>query len=125
LTGENNVFVDVRHAFSLLFHSEADALPLQQIRRYNLKIWFGQTEPMLKTCAVFAFWSSGGGCLGRGCADLKSCPAFGAPPEEAVAELRIAMQAWLGAAKEKGMKPPLPQFNQPLHAADNPARTPS
>jgi hypothetical protein len=35
-----------------------------------------------------------------------------------MAELRIAMEAWLGVAKEKGMTLPLPQFNQPLRAAE-------
>jgi predicted RNase H-like HicB family nuclease len=73
---------------------------------------------MLKTFAILTFWSPADGAWVADAPDLKSCSAFGASPEEAVAELRIAMEAWLDVAQEKGMKLPLPQFNQPLHAAE-------
>jgi predicted RNase H-like HicB family nuclease len=73
---------------------------------------------MIESYAIIAFWSPDDGVWVADAPDLKSCSAFGASPEEAVAELRIAMEAWLGVAKEKGMTLPLPQFNQPLHAAE-------
>jgi predicted RNase H-like HicB family nuclease len=47
---------------------------------------------------------------------LKSCAAFGSTPEEAFAEVRIAMNAWLDAAREAGLEIPKPQF-QPHHEA--------
>jgi predicted RNase H-like HicB family nuclease len=72
---------------------------------------------MLKNYAILTFWSPDDGVWVADAPDLKSCSAFGSTPEEAVAELRIAMEAWLSVAKEKGMNLPLPQFNQPLHAA--------
>jgi predicted RNase H-like HicB family nuclease len=72
---------------------------------------------MLVNYAILTFWSPADAAWVADAPDLKSCSAFGASPEEAVAELRIAMEAWLGVAKEKGMKLPQPQFNQPLHAA--------
>lgn len=72
---------------------------------------------MLKPYAIIAFRSPDDGMWVADAPDLKSCSAFGASPEEAVAELRVAMEAWLGVAQENGMKLPPPQFNQPLHAA--------
>lgn len=50
--------------------------------------------------------------------DLKSCSAFGATPEEAVSELRVAMAAWIEAAKANGMPLPEPLFRQALPAAE-------
>ena len=73
---------------------------------------------MLKLYAILIFWSADDGAWVADAPDLKSCSAFGASPEEAVAELRVAMEAWLGVAKEKGMKLPAPQFSRPLQAAE-------
>ena len=73
---------------------------------------------MLKSYALLVFWSPADAAWVADAPDLKSCSAFGASPEEAVAELRIAMEAWLDVAKEKGMKLPVPQFNTPLQAAE-------
>ena len=73
---------------------------------------------MIENYAIIAFWSPDDGVWVADAPDLKSCSAFGASPEEAVAELRIAMEAWLDVAKEKGMKLPAPQFNAPLQAAE-------
>lgn len=39
--------------------------------------------------------------------DLRSCAAFGSTPEEAIAELRLAVEAWLETARARGL--PLPQ----------------
>lgn len=39
--------------------------------------------------------------------DLRYCSAFGATPEEAVAEVRPAIQAWLDAAQADGR--PIPE----------------
>jgi hypothetical protein len=39
--------------------------------------------------------------------DLKSCSAFGDTPEVAVAEVRVAMEAWLATAREAGH--PIPE----------------
>ena len=50
--------------------------------------------------------------------DLKSCSAFGDTPEQAVAELRIAMEAWLAAARENGLPIPEPRFRPATVAAE-------
>ena len=39
--------------------------------------------------------------------DFEYCAAFGATPEEALAELRIAKEAWLESARESG--DPIPE----------------
>jgi predicted RNase H-like HicB family nuclease len=41
--------------------------------------------------------------------DLKSCSALGDTPEEAVAEVCVAMEAWLAAARDAGHPIPEPQ----------------
>ena len=42
------------------------------------------------------------GCYVADLPDFEYCSAFGATAEEALAELRIARDAWLAAAREKG-----------------------
>ena len=66
--------------------------------------------------AIIVFWSDEDGAWIADVPDLKSCSAFGSSPEEAVAEVRIAMQAWLDAARESGLEIPKPRF-QPHHEA--------
>lgn len=48
--------------------------------------------------------------------DLKYCSAFGATPEEAVAEVRRVKEAWLTVARETGRPIPEPRSHQ---AADS------
>jgi predicted RNase H-like HicB family nuclease len=50
--------------------------------------------------------------------DLRSCSAFGPTPEEAVAELRIAMRGWLEAAQESGHPIPEPRYQPKVEAAE-------
>ncbi|MBI4571272.1 MAG: type II toxin-antitoxin system HicB family antitoxin, partial [Chloroflexi bacterium] len=40
--------------------------------------------------------------------DLESCSAFGATPEEALAELELAKAAWMEAARTEGKAIPPP-----------------
>jgi predicted RNase H-like HicB family nuclease len=57
--------------------------------------------------AIIVFWSDEDSAWVADVPDLKSCSAFGDTPEEAVAEVRVAMEAWLAAAREAGY--PIPQ----------------
>jgi predicted RNase H-like HicB family nuclease len=66
--------------------------------------------------AIVAFWSEEDGMWVADAPDLKSCSAFGDTPEQAVAELRIAIEAWLAAARENGL---------PIAETALPARRPS
>jgi len=66
--------------------------------------------------AINVFWSDEDGAWVADVPDLRSCSAFGNTPEEAVAEVRIAMEAWLEAAQEAGY--PIPEARyQPHHEA--------
>ncbi len=42
--------------------------------------------------------------------DLDSCSAFGATPEQALAEVAQAKQAWLEAARQSGKPVPSPRY---------------
>ena len=66
--------------------------------------------------AIIVFWSEDDGGWIADAPDLKSCSAFGTTPEEAVAELRVAMEAWLEAAREAGHPIP-PAHYRPHHEA--------
>jgi predicted RNase H-like HicB family nuclease len=48
--------------------------------------------------------------------DLESCSAFGATPEEALAEMERAKDAWLSAAREAGQAIPEPGYRLAIYA---------
>ena len=66
--------------------------------------------------AIIVFWSEDDRAWVADIRDLRPCAAFGSMPEEAVAEVRIAMDAWLGGARDAGLEIPQPRF-QPHHEA--------
>lgn len=66
--------------------------------------------------AIIVFWSGDDGAWIADIPDLKSCSALGDTPEEAVAEVQVAMEAWLAAARDAGLPIPVPRF-QPQHQA--------
>ncbi len=73
---------------------------------------------MTNRYAIVVFWSDDDGMWVADAPDLKSCSAFGDTPEQAVAELRIAMEAWLAAARENGLPIPEPRFRPATVAAE-------
>ena len=66
--------------------------------------------------AIIVFWSEADASWIADVPDLKSCSAFGASPEQAVAQVRVAMEAWVAAAREAGLSIP-PARYQPHHEA--------
>jgi predicted RNase H-like HicB family nuclease len=62
--------------------------------------------------AIIVFWSDEDAAWIADVPDLKSCSAFGATPEEAVAEVSVAMEAWLAAAREAGHPLPAARFHE-------------
>lgn len=48
--------------------------------------------------------------------DLEACSAFGTAPEEALAEVEQAKEAWLAAATEIGKPIPEPRYRPALYA---------
>lgn len=49
--------------------------------------------------------------------DLESCSAFGDTPEQALAELERAKQAWLETARETGKLIPTPRYRPVIYQA--------
>ena len=49
--------------------------------------------------------------------DLESCSAFGATPQEALAEVEIAKTAWLAAARDDGKPVPTPRHRPAIYQA--------
>jgi len=47
--------------------------------------------------------------------DLELCAAFGATPEEALAEVKRAKAAWLDAARETGKPIPPPRYRPAIY----------
>ena len=47
--------------------------------------------------------------------DFEHCSAFGATPEEALAELQVAKQLWLDSARERGTMIPEPRYKPVLY----------
>jgi predicted RNase H-like HicB family nuclease len=50
--------------------------------------------------------------------DLEACSAFGATPEEALAELKKAKTAWLAVAREQGKPIPSPRYRPSIYQAN-------
>lgn len=48
--------------------------------------------------------------------DLDTCSAFGSTPELALAEVEIAKDAWLSAAREDGRPVPEPRYRPAIYA---------
>jgi len=47
--------------------------------------------------------------------DLESCSAFGATPEEALAEVRIAKESWIESARQVGKSVPEPRYRPAIY----------
>jgi predicted RNase H-like HicB family nuclease len=68
--------------------------------------------------AIVVFWSDEDAAWVADVPDLKSCSASGNSPEEALAEVQVAMKAWLAAAREAGMPIPQPRYQPHTEAAE-------
>ncbi len=63
------------------------------------------------------FWSDEDAGFIADVPDLDACSAFGDTPEEALAELRKAMEAWLASAKQHGKPIPPPRYRPVIYQA--------
>ena len=69
----------------------------------------------MKDYHINLFLSDEDGCWMADIPDLKYCSAFGDTPEEAVSEVRIAMEAWIEAAREAGEAVPEPRYRPVIY----------
>jgi len=65
---------------------------------------------------INVFWSDADKCWVADVPDLRTCAAFGDTPEEAVAEVKEAMTAWLEVAREQGHAIPEPAYRPAIYA---------
>ena len=49
--------------------------------------------------------------------DLEGCSALGDTPDEALAQLEVARQAWLATARESGRPIPPPSYRPAIYSA--------
>jgi predicted RNase H-like HicB family nuclease len=68
--------------------------------------------------AIVVSWSEEDGGWIADVPDLKSCSAFGMTREEAVAEVGVAIDAWLASARDAGLPIPEPRFQPHREAAE-------
>jgi predicted RNase H-like HicB family nuclease len=72
----------------------------------------------MKNYAIIVYWSDEDSVWIAEAPDLEPCAAHGATREAAVAELGVAMQAWLDAARDNGLEIPEPRFKRVTVAAE-------
>ncbi len=72
---------------------------------------------MTPNYAIAVFWSDEDQCWIADVPDLEFCSAHGPTPEDAVREVRIALEAWLETAREMGTPIPPPRYRPAVPAA--------
>jgi predicted RNase H-like HicB family nuclease len=55
---------------------------------------------------INVFWDQESDCWVADIPDLQTCCAFGDTPEEALAEVKVAMEGWLETARAHGLEIP-------------------
>ncbi len=66
---------------------------------------------------INVFYSPDDECWIADIPDLKCCSAFGSSPEEAVREVRTAMEAWISSARDGGLPVPEPRYRPAIYLA--------
>jgi predicted RNase H-like HicB family nuclease len=66
---------------------------------------------------INVFWSQHDECWVADVPDLKSCAAFGDTPEEAIAEARLAVDAWLESARAGNLAIPEARYRPAIYAS--------
>lgn len=68
--------------------------------------------------AIIVYWSDEDAVWIAEAPDLDPCAAHGNTPEEAVGELRVAMELWLEVARERKQPIPEPRYQPHSEAAE-------
>jgi predicted RNase H-like HicB family nuclease len=72
----------------------------------------------MKKYAMIAYWSDEDAVWIAEAPDLDPCAAHGSTPEQAVAELRVAMELWLELARATGKPIPDARYRPHTEAAE-------
>ena len=70
---------------------------------------------VMKDYHINIFWSEEDQCYVADIPDLIYCSALGNTPEEALAELEVAKEAWLETAQELGRPIPEPTYRPVIY----------
>ena len=71
----------------------------------------------MKDYHINIFYSDDDGGYIADLPDLEACSAFGATPEEALAQVQIAREAWIAAAHAEGKPVPMPRYRPVIYQA--------
>ena len=69
----------------------------------------------MKDYHINIFWSDEDGGYIADIPDLQTCSAFGETPEQALAEVSKAKQAWLETARQHGRPVPPPRYRPVIY----------
>lgn len=59
---------------------------------------------------INVFWNAADECWVADVPDLKSCSAFGDTPDQALAEVQVAMKGWLDVAQDMNLPVPAAEY---------------
>lgn len=71
----------------------------------------------MKDYHINIFYSDADGGYIADIPDLQACSAFGATPDEALAEVQLAKAAWLEAARAENKPIPEPRYRPAIYEA--------
>jgi len=72
----------------------------------------------MKKYAIIVHWFDEDAVWIAEAPDLEPCAAHGDTPEQALAELRVAMDLWLEVARERGLPVPEARYQPHTEAAE-------
>ena len=92
---------------------ESGMRPISRIRRIRRM----DQQYDMKDYHINIFYSEEDECYVADIPDLKFCSAFGDTPEEALAEVLVAKEAWLESARKAGDAVPPPRYRPAIYQA--------
>jgi predicted RNase H-like HicB family nuclease len=66
---------------------------------------------------INVYWLDEDDCWIADVPDMGPCSAHGATPEEAIANVRDAIEGWLAVARDRGFPIPEPRYRRAIYAA--------
>jgi predicted RNase H-like HicB family nuclease len=66
---------------------------------------------------INVYWSDEDGLWIADAPDLKYCSSHGETPEEAIANIKDAIEGWLAVARDRGFPIPEPRYRPAIYAA--------
>jgi len=96
---------------------QAKPYQVRQVMRLVERVRFESRGQPVKDYHINCFYSEEDGGWIADIPDLEACSVFGQSPQEAVAEVLKAKEAWLATATAEGRSIPPPTYRPALYAA--------